>query len=210
MPLAHPTDPLVAPHWHDRFLRAHLRPGLTVYEVGDEVLPIGAELKRRFGLRLIALDARRRLDRTPLGLYDAIICADLVSYQGVADADVVLWQGALGGGSDSDAVLASLARLLKPGAVALVQVQALSPKARRDACESAGRQGLAVIDQAQQAGLLPCWLRRLTFMNEARFTLALRKKVITALPVPQTESARGRAPAVRTTRFHWPALQTKG
>lgn len=227
------TDLPARPHgcrrFPERFLRPYLRPGLTVYEIGEEAPCIAPELKRALGLRIIALDARRRLHWAPLGLYDAIICADLLDYRGPGDGDLAICQGVFEREKDSGAVFATIAGLLKPGGVLLLHARSQVRHAPRLFRRHAAAHGLVLIDEERYLMRGSVWLRALVrvgtrvwrLLTGARtdrgFFMALEKGVgepITERAAPRAGSERNagqnQAVAKWTPRFHWPTLSGRG
>ncbi len=102
----------------------YLSPSLTVYDVGGGKHPlVSAEAKRNLALRVIGLDIdERELKRAPAGCYDEIVVADLSSYRGRGDADLVICQALLEHVKNTDGAIAAIGSLLKPGGVALLFV----------------------------------------------------------------------------------------
>ena len=108
----------------DSFVPEFLKPGMTVYDVGGGKSPfVTVEDKTRRGLRVIGLDIdAAELARAPHGAYDDTVCADICTYVGAQDADVVICQALLEHVPDVERALRSLASIAKPGGHVLVFV----------------------------------------------------------------------------------------
>jgi SAM-dependent methyltransferase len=106
----------------DNWIEPYLKLGMVVYDVGGGKNPvIGLDGKRRLSLRLVGLDIDPdELAASPSGVYDERICADITRYRGRADADVVVCQALLEHVKDSQAAIAAIASILKPGGTALI------------------------------------------------------------------------------------------
>jgi 2-polyprenyl-6-hydroxyphenyl methylase/3-demethylubiquinone-9 3-methyltransferase len=79
--------------------------------------------KWQLGLRVVGIDIDpAELQAAPAGLYDRTIAADITSFQGDSDADLVICQALLEHVRDTDAALRAIASILKPGGRALLFV----------------------------------------------------------------------------------------
>ncbi|MGA3019935.1 MAG: glycosyltransferase, partial [Bryobacteraceae bacterium] len=98
--------------------------GAVVYDVGGGRNPlIDAERKAQLGLRIVGLDIDAgELAAAPPGRYDHTICADILSYRGAGDADLVICQALLEHVLDTGQALEAIASILKPGGQALLFV----------------------------------------------------------------------------------------
>ncbi len=98
--------------------------GAVVYDVGGGKNPlIDARRKAELGLKVIGLDIDAgELAAAPPGRYDRTICADIASYRGVGDADLVICQALLEHVVDTGQALETIASILKPGGRALLFV----------------------------------------------------------------------------------------
>jgi 2-polyprenyl-6-hydroxyphenyl methylase/3-demethylubiquinone-9 3-methyltransferase len=98
--------------------------GAVVYDVGGGKNPlIDTQRKSQLGLRIIGLDVDPgELAAAPPGCYDQTICADIVSYRGCGDADLVICQALLEHVRDTGEALEAIATILKPGGKALLFV----------------------------------------------------------------------------------------
>lgn len=96
----------------------------TIYDVGAGKNPLlDVETKRARRLRIVGLDIdAQELARAPAGVYDRAIPADLTTFKGEGDADLVLSQSLLEHVRDTDAALGAVASILKPGGTALLFV----------------------------------------------------------------------------------------
>ena len=178
-----------------RLLRSHLRPGDTIYEIGGDLPCIDVALKRELRLRLIALDARRRLPHVPLGLYDAIVCADALAYRGVGDGDVALWHEIPKDVADQNRLFVTVAGLVRPGGLVVLHSRTNDRSVPRLLRELAATHGLVVVDH-ERHGHGPAWVRGLTQWSaglrrtigaRSGFSIALRTGVMPLV-------ARARAP----------------
>lgn len=108
----------------DSFVGPYLFEGARVYDVGGGKNPlIDRETKARLRLDVVGLDIdAEELARAPEGLYDRSICADVTAYRGEGDADLVICQALLEHVRDTDAAIAAISSMLKPGGVALLFV----------------------------------------------------------------------------------------
>ncbi len=104
------------------FVPSHIRDNVTVYDVGGGKSPlIGIDEKRRRNLTLIGLDVDPdELSRAPEDTYDETICADISSYQGRQDADLLICRAVLEHVADVEGAFRSIHSILKPGGLALV------------------------------------------------------------------------------------------
>jgi 2-polyprenyl-6-hydroxyphenyl methylase/3-demethylubiquinone-9 3-methyltransferase len=92
--------------------------------VGGGKNPVVApERKTELDLRVIGVDIDGgELASAPAGSYDQTVCADIGSYQGPGDGDLVICQALLEHVRDSGAALRAIASILKPGGRALIFV----------------------------------------------------------------------------------------
>lgn len=108
----------------DHVVPAHLTPGALVYDIGGGKNPvIGHHTKSELSLTVAGLDIdSSELSSAPAGLYDRTFCADVSSFAGSGDADLVLCQALLEHVADTDRALKAIADILKPGGRALIFV----------------------------------------------------------------------------------------
>jgi SAM-dependent methyltransferase len=108
----------------DSIVPQYLAAGAVVYDVGGGKNPlISMQRKAELGLKVVGLDIdARELGAAPAGQYDRAICADIVTYRGVGDADLVICQALLEHVADTERALAAIASILKPGGQALLFV----------------------------------------------------------------------------------------
>src|SRR5262249_28918027 len=106
----------------DDLVPRHLRNGMRIYDVGGGKNPvISRDTKSAMDLQVVGLDIDSRgLRSAPDGVYDETVCADITRYTGLADADLVICQSTLEHARDTSAALRAIARILKPGARALI------------------------------------------------------------------------------------------
>ena len=108
----------------DSFVPAFLKPELTIYDVGGGKRPfVSVEQKERMRLRIVGLDIDAgELARAPEGAYDHTVCADICTYQGLHEADIVICQALLEHVPDVEKALENLCSIVKPGGHLLVFV----------------------------------------------------------------------------------------
>jgi ubiquinone/menaquinone biosynthesis C-methylase UbiE len=107
-----------------RIVPSYLRPGLVVYDIGGGARPcVDLETKRRLGLKVTGVDIEdEQLAKAPRGLYDRTIVTDITTYQEQNAADLVVCKSTLEHVRNTEAALATMARLLNPGGTLLVFV----------------------------------------------------------------------------------------
>lgn len=95
----------------------HLREGQIVYDVGGGKNPIiSLERKLRYGLEVIGIDIDAdELAQAPPGVYDRTVVAGIEHVTGRGEADLVVLQTVFEHVRDSDAAMASVRSLLRPG-----------------------------------------------------------------------------------------------
>jgi 2-polyprenyl-6-hydroxyphenyl methylase/3-demethylubiquinone-9 3-methyltransferase len=91
--------------------------GATLYDVGGGRGPIvPAETKQKLGLRVVGLDiSAEELSLAPPGAYDEMVCADIATYRGQGDADLVICNTLLEHVRDTAAAFRALGSIVKPG-----------------------------------------------------------------------------------------------
>jgi SAM-dependent methyltransferase len=96
--------------------------GETVFDIGGGSRPwITPAERQRLGLYVVGLDiSAAELAAAPVGSYDEAIAADLCSYVGKGDADVVICQALLEHVPDANGALRAIASALKPGGRAYI------------------------------------------------------------------------------------------
>lgn len=106
------------------FVPEYLQPGFKVYDVGGGKNPvISPMLKQKLSLTVIGLDIdKQELALAPAGAYNQIVCADILEYQGVQDADLVLCNAVLEHVQNVERALANIAGLLKLGGLVVIFV----------------------------------------------------------------------------------------
>ncbi len=107
-----------------RIVPSYLRPGLVIYDIGGGARPcVDLETKRRLGLKVTGVDIEdEQLAKAPRGLYDRTIVTDITTYQEQNAADLVVCKSTLEHVRNTEAALATMARLLNPGGTLLVFV----------------------------------------------------------------------------------------
>lgn len=101
----------------NRFARAFVAQGMLVYDVGGGKNPL-FKLKEKVGLKLryVGLDIDAvELGRADPGVYDEVIAADIASYRGRGDGDVVICQALLEHVENIEGGFEGLKSVLKPG-----------------------------------------------------------------------------------------------
>ena len=113
-----------ASHFRQEILSAYVLPGMAVFDVGGGKHPFfNPGEKALLHLEVFAIDiSERELATAPPDAYDHSICADICSYSGSGNADLVICQAVLEHVRDINAAIQSLVSLLKPGGVALLWV----------------------------------------------------------------------------------------
>lgn len=111
-----------AKDFKQRIVPSHLRAGLVIYDIGGGARPcVDTDTKRRLGLTLVGLDIdKEEFAKAPPGLYDRAIVSDIAACQEEHAADLVVCKSTLEHVHDTEAALAAMARLLKPGGILLV------------------------------------------------------------------------------------------
>jgi 2-polyprenyl-3-methyl-5-hydroxy-6-metoxy-1,4-benzoquinol methylase len=95
------------------------RPGLNVMDVGSGRFPVFKVAdKQRLGLRITGLDLNAgELAAAPEGSYDETVHADITTYRGTGDKDLVVCMSVLEHVTDTAAALQSISTIVKPGGV---------------------------------------------------------------------------------------------
>jgi SAM-dependent methyltransferase len=108
----------------EQIVPAHLRAGQRIYDVGAGRSPcLSLQQKAALSLQVIGLDIdRESLDAAPAGAYDSTICADVCTYRGRSDGDLIICQALLEHVPDVAQAFAAIASILKPGGRALIFV----------------------------------------------------------------------------------------
>ncbi|RUV02706.1 methyltransferase domain-containing protein [Mesorhizobium sp. M7A.T.Ca.TU.009.01.3.1] len=93
-----------------------------VYDLGGGARPfVSLSEKRRLGLFVVGLDLdAEELSKAPRGIYDEEIEADLTSFRGRGDADVVICQATLEHVRDGEGALRGIASCVKPGGMVAI------------------------------------------------------------------------------------------
>jgi SAM-dependent methyltransferase len=106
----------------DNFARPYLARASVLWDVGGGRFPfLSRELKSELLLTTVGFDiSAAELDAAPSGIYDRKVAADILTYQGQGEADIVVCQSLLEHVSDVEAALVSIRSMLKPGGLALV------------------------------------------------------------------------------------------
>jgi len=92
-----------------------LKPGMTVWDIGGGKQPlISRPVKDKLGLRIVGFDiSEDELAAAPAGVYDKTIVADLCTFRGTGDADLVICQAILEHVPDTGSAFAGIASILK-------------------------------------------------------------------------------------------------
>jgi 2-polyprenyl-6-hydroxyphenyl methylase/3-demethylubiquinone-9 3-methyltransferase len=106
------------------FAPKYLRPKQRIYDVGGGKNPfLSSNAKRNLDAYVIGLDIdAAELARAPTGSYEETIVADITSYSGRGDADIVVCQTLLEHVVDVPRAMGAIASLLKPDGIALIFV----------------------------------------------------------------------------------------
>ena len=105
-----------------RIVPSYLRSGLVVYDVGGGARPcVDADTKRRLALTLVGLDVdEQEFTKAPPGIYDRAIVSDVAACREQRVADLVVCKSTLEHVENTEAALAAMARLLRPGGTLLL------------------------------------------------------------------------------------------
>jgi 2-polyprenyl-3-methyl-5-hydroxy-6-metoxy-1,4-benzoquinol methylase len=108
----------------DQLVPMYLRPGQTIFDVGGGKRPyLDADRKALFRATVIGLDIDGdELVRAPNGCYDRTVMADIATYQGNGEADLVICQAVLEHVQNVPGAMAAIASILAPGGRALIFV----------------------------------------------------------------------------------------
>ena len=101
---------------------SHLGPALAIYDIGGGARPcVTLEVKQRLGLTVAGIDiGADEFTRAPPGVYDRTIVADITAYRESEVADLVICKSTLEHVHNTEAALAAMASLLRPGGTLLV------------------------------------------------------------------------------------------
>jgi ubiquinone/menaquinone biosynthesis C-methylase UbiE len=107
-----------------RIVPSYLRPGQVIYDIGGGARPcVDLETKRGLDLKVTGLDIdEEQFVKAPRGLYDRTVVTDITTYQERNAADLVVCKSTLEHVRNTEAALATMARLLNPGGRLLVFV----------------------------------------------------------------------------------------
>jgi SAM-dependent methyltransferase len=108
----------------DRFSVGFLKPGLRLVDVGGGKNPyVDPDKKEKLDLHVTGFDIdREELDRAPKHAYDEVVCADITSYRGKHDADLLVCQAVLEHVRDVEQAFAAFSSMLRPHGLALIWV----------------------------------------------------------------------------------------
>lgn len=100
-----------------RIAPSFLRKDIVVYDIGGGKNPYISVLKKEeLSIQVVGLDiSGDELLRAPAGAYDKTVCADITSYIGSGDADVVLCQALLEHVPDVSKAIQSISSIVKKG-----------------------------------------------------------------------------------------------
>lgn len=106
------------------FIPKYLKPDITIYDLGGGKNPfLSSQDKHRLGSRVVGIDIdAAELSAAPEGVYDRTIVADIATYRGQGDADLVICRALLEHVRDVPAAFRAIATILKPEGVALIFV----------------------------------------------------------------------------------------
>jgi 2-polyprenyl-3-methyl-5-hydroxy-6-metoxy-1,4-benzoquinol methylase len=106
----------------NQFVPQFIRPGARLVDVGGGKQPyLGVRTKSSLGVHVTGLDiSQEELDQAPVGAYDATICADISTYRGVNDADIIVCQAVLEHVRSVEGAFEAFASMLKPEGLALI------------------------------------------------------------------------------------------
>jgi len=106
----------------DRFVPQFITPGARLVDVGGGKQPyLDVRSKSSLGVHVTGIDIKQEeLDQAPEGAYDATICADISTYRGTNDADIIVCQAVLEHVRDVAGAFIAFASIMKPGGLALI------------------------------------------------------------------------------------------
>jgi SAM-dependent methyltransferase len=106
------------------YVASHVKDGLMVCDVGGGKRPFfTVNRKEELNLRVCGIDIDiDQLRQAPLGTYDEVHTADIASYSGAGDTDLVICRAVLEHVQDTSRAVEAIASLLKPGGKALIFV----------------------------------------------------------------------------------------
>lgn len=101
----------------NEFLAVALEKNNIVYDIGGGSQPyVSSVCKLENNLTVVGLDiSEDELNSAPVGSYDKSIVADICSYEGNSEADLIICQATLEHVPDVSAAITSLSSILKPG-----------------------------------------------------------------------------------------------
>lgn len=104
-------------HFLQELLPKALQQGNVIYDVGGGSQPsITSSEKKRFNIYLTGVDiSSDELSAAPEGVYDNTISADICTFEGAGDGDIVICQALLEHVPDTSGAIKSMASILKPG-----------------------------------------------------------------------------------------------
>ncbi|MDX8442182.1 class I SAM-dependent methyltransferase [Mesorhizobium australafricanum] len=99
-----------------------LLPGSKVYDLGGGSQPsVSLKTKSDLALTVVGLDiSEDELKAAPVGIYDQTVVADLCTYSGAGDGDLVVCQATLEHVRDTAGAMRAIASCLKPGGRAAI------------------------------------------------------------------------------------------
>ena len=102
----------------------YFAPGMKVADIGGGKRPfMSKETKDRWGATVQGLDIDAdELAMAPPGAYDEVVCADIGSFHGKGESDIVICQAVLEHVANTEQALRSIASCLKSGGGALLFV----------------------------------------------------------------------------------------
>jgi SAM-dependent methyltransferase len=97
---------------------------LIVYDIGGGSAPfVDGNTKQKYGMGVVGLDVDdAEMRAAPAGIYDEIICSDIMSYRGKQEADLVICRCVLEHVDNIDKAFMGIASAMKPGGTALIFV----------------------------------------------------------------------------------------
>lgn len=111
-------------HFVEQVVPQYLSAGQCVYDIGAGRHPcVSLETKSRLALKVVGLDIDpNELEAAPAGAYDELHCADIRTFRGKGDADLIICQALLEHVQNVAEAFESIASILKPGGCALIFV----------------------------------------------------------------------------------------
>jgi 2-polyprenyl-6-hydroxyphenyl methylase/3-demethylubiquinone-9 3-methyltransferase len=102
-------------YFKEVFAPEYLKNGLLIYDIGSGRTPfVDSNTKKTQDLTIVGVDIdKTELASAPQGIYDKVICADILEFKGNNDADLVICQAILEHVRDVDKAFAAISSIAK-------------------------------------------------------------------------------------------------